>query len=295
MLKILPLHEADNDSFPAGRIFQHLQPWVQRLLQVGAAELRALRLNADILASLQLLGHLPLRHLELEIGQRSIAQVSAIMAALGKCATLEYLVISVYYDEHAVDYCVSQVKLPDLCLQKAAMLKHLHLHRCFPGGILCLPYGCQLTLDMKQLSYRAWNYTLQSGNERELLACIPAMCLRSDFGVHLPHNLEEFTALQYLELRPDGMLADLAMLQGIPHVKLELSPFQESLLHSGGSWQSLEIESCVGYGVTFADIDAFVRDNPRYLFESTEATKAWRSMECCLACCKHTARCRVLS
>lgn len=71
-------------------------------------------------------------------------------------------------------------------------------------------------------------------------------------------------------------LTDLAMLQHVPHVKLEL--YQNTLLHTAGSWQSLEINSYDGFEISFADIDAFVRDNRRYLLEAFLRPKAWRSM-----------------
>lgn len=140
VLKVFPVYEDDADSFPVGRIIQHLQPLVHKLLQQGFADLQCLRLNTDTVACPELLGKLHMRHLELAIGQCSVAKLKDITAALGRCTTLEYLLI-------LAEGRAAEVRLPALCLYKASNLEHVHLKACFPEGKLCLPPGCQLKLD----------------------------------------------------------------------------------------------------------------------------------------------------
>ncbi len=257
------------------RIFKHLQPWVQRLLQLGSASLQGLRTSADAMFCPALLVKLPLRHLELDIGGHSKARLREIMVALSQCSGLEYLVISAHA---AFDNLQTQVKLPDLCLHDAADLKHVSFQACIPGGRLCLPPGCQLRLDLIQTHNGFWDYEWRSENGGDMMECIPALCLRFlDCGGELwPSHIQNFTALQYLEMKAPPQLTDLAMLQHIPHVRLELH--QDTVLHTAGSWQSLEIRSHHGFEIRFADIDAFVRDNQRYLLEAFFTPKAWRSM-----------------
>ena len=101
-----------------------------------------------------------------------------------------------------------------------------------------------------------------------------------------PLKMQGFKALQYLELMHFSPGSDLAMLRHIPHIKLKLS--SGTIKHSAGSWQSLEIDGQHGgFDIKFANIDAFVRDNAKYLFISRKGTKAWRSMRDSLdAACK---------
>ena len=95
LLQVLKLHHEDDAvTFPVGRVIQHLQPLVHRLLQQGFAGLQCLRLNTDIIPCPEVLGKLPLRHMELEIGQHSMARLNEFIVALSQCTTLEYLHIS---------------------------------------------------------------------------------------------------------------------------------------------------------------------------------------------------------
>ena len=274
VLKIFPAYKDDAETFPVDRIHQHLQPWVHKLLQHGLADLWGLKLNVKIIPSPELLGQLPLRHVDLEVhGRTSLAKLKEITAALGRCTTLEYLLIS------AVGYASAHISLPDLCLYKASNLKHVHFQACFPEGRLCLPPGCQLRLD--QIYSRCWESKWESENGRELLGCIPVLSMGFTYGHSLtPSSFRDFKVLQYLQLLYAQELKDLAVLQGVPHVKVELPHHQVSLLHSAGSWKSLQIESKAGcsFDIRFADIEAFVRDNPKYLFETSKGTKEWRSM-----------------
>ena len=89
--------------------------------------------------------------------------------------------------------------------------------------------------------------------------------------------MQRFTALQYLELEYPLGFTDLATLASVPNVKLDLL-FQSNLSHTAGSWQGLDISANGGFEISFADIDAFVRDNRNYLFTTGKTTKAWRSM-----------------
>ena len=277
VIRLYPLYE--DDAVPEGPIVQHLQPLVHKLLQHGVADLQCLCVNADIIPRPELLGKLPLRHLEIRIGRRSRAQLKDIMAALGQCTTLEHLFISARG--------LYTVSLPDLCLYKASYLKNVILQACFPEGRLCLPPGCQLRLDVEG-NFSCWEHKWQSENGRELLGCIPALCMGSRYSYGDPYHMKvlshfhHFKVLQYLQLMNMPELTDLAMLQGIPHINVRLSHCQSSLLHSAGSWESLQIESYSGYGINFANIEAFVRDNPKYLLETDKAAKEWRSMRSAL-------------
>ncbi len=255
VIKVFPAYEDDVGVFPEGRIYQHLRPWVQKLLQHGSADLWGLKLHTNVIASPELLGQLPLRHLDLEIDGRSPpAHLKAITAALGQCTTLEYLLIS------AVRYASAQVSLPDLCRYKASNLTHVLLRRCFPEGNLCLPPGCQLRLD--QIWSPCWESKWQSDNGRELLGCLPAVSMGFRYGHNLTSSsFPDFKVVQYLHLLYPRDLKDLAVLQGIPHVEVELPHSQVSLLHSAGSWKSLQIKGRAGfsYCISFADIVAFLR------------------------------------
>ena len=267
-----PVYKDDASTFHVGQVIQHLQPLVHRLLKHGSAIFQCLRLNTDILPCPEVLGKLPLRHLEIEIGQRSMAQLNNIIAALGQCTMLEYLHISA--NGHTSEI---QVSLPDLCLYKASNLKHVHLQACFPQGKLCLPMGCQLRLN-QVWTCSGWESKWQSENGRDLLGCIPALCMGFGYGhgSFTPSFFRDFKVLQYLQLVHTPDLTDLAILQGIPHVEIRKS--KGPILHSAGSWQSIQIKSMHAYHIVFADIDAFVRENLKYLFQTYKATKEWRSM-----------------
>ena len=105
--------------------------------------------------------------------------------------------------------------------------------------------------------------------------------MRFAYGHSLtPSSFCIFKSLQYLQLLYAPDLKDLAVLQGVPHVEVQLFRYQSSLLQSVGSWKSLQVKSIPGisYHISFADMEAFVRDNPKYLFETFTATKEWRSM-----------------
>ena len=256
-----------------------MQPWVQRLLQLGSASLQGVRMSANLVSCPEPLANLPLRHLELDIGHTSTARLREITSALGHCSTLEYLVIS---NQDAFEHIHAQVKLPKLCLHSATNLKHVHFQACFPGGPLCLPSGCQLRLDLVQRYQFCWDYKWQSEDANDLIDRVPVLCLKfvGNVGEQWPSHMHTFKALQYLQMERPPQLTDLAMLQHIPHVRLEVS--QTSLLHTAGSWQSLEIKSYDGFEISFVDIDAFVRDNRNYLFQTYHTPKFWRSMKSAL-------------
>ena len=145
-------------------------------------------------------------------------------------------------------------------------MKHVHLQGTLPKRRLCLPQGCQVRLDFDEFPF-SWDRKWQSKFGRILMACIPVMCLK--FGYYWrsswPSHLQDFKVLQYLELVHPPELTDLARLNGIPHVRVELDldAEEDTLLHGAGSWQSLEISSYYGFAISFADTDAFVRSNPK--------------------------------
>ena len=80
--------------------------------------------------------------------------------------------------------------------------------------------------------------------------------------------------LHYLELQCKSMHdQDLAALQHIPHVSLELFDFSSFLLTSG-SWESLQISGYGDFSVNFSNADAFVRGTKRFLFECSSSHEA---------------------
>ena len=211
------------------------------------------------------------------------------MEALGQCTTLEYLSIE-QHEKYSSGHPRAG-ELPDLCLCKASKLKHVHLQGSLPRERLCSPQGCQVRLGFDGLPY-SWDCEWKSEYEKMWMTRVPVICLRFNrlgysYGssTSWPSHLRGFKALQYLELVRPSELTDLAMLNGIPHVKVTLDfAAKDTLSHTAGSWQSLEV--CSGtygeFGVSFANVDAFVRDNRKYLFISGEATKAWWRMKASL-------------
>ena len=273
VLKVFPRYEDDADKFTLHRTSQRLRPLVDKLLQLGVAGLQSLKISADIIDRPKVLGQLPLRHLELEIEKSSTVQLKKIMAALGQCTALEYLIIagSIHYN--------SREGLPDLSLRKAPSLKHVHLRGAFPEGRLFSPPECKLRIDLDDYP-KSWDKVWQGEHGRELMGSVPAMCL--DFSCRrLPSwspTTQDFKVLQYLQLQCPKDFTDLARLESIPHVRLKLHSSQNIILHTRGSWQSLEVYKFEGFEIDFADIDAFVRDNPKFLFGTFKVTKVWRNM-----------------
>ena len=279
VLRFFPRYDDDADNFSGHHTSQQLRPWVNKLLQLGIADLRGLQLNGDIIAYPKVLGRLPLRHLELDIGGCSMAHLEEIMAALDQCTTLEYL--SIAHLETCKLGFTSVVELPDLCLCKAPNLKHVYLQDSVPRKRLCLPPECKVRLNLDG-HFESWEYIMQKKHGRILRACISVMHLKLACcykGSWLSH-LQDFKALQFMELVSPQMLSDLAQLDGIPHVRLEVGIMlgENTLLHTAGSWQSLEVCGYDGFSISFADIDSFVGSNHKYLFISHKATKAWRGM-----------------
>ena len=276
VLRFFPRDEDDADDFSVRQASHRLRPWVNKLLQLGIVHVQGLRLNTGIIASPKVLGQLPLRFLELDIEQSFKGRLKEIMEAVGQCTTLEYLFIEQHEKNNSGHSRAGE--LPELCLCKASNLKHVHLRGSLPKETLSLKQGCQLRLDFDGLPY-SWDSKWKSEYGKMLTPYVPVMCLRFNRfdSRSWPLHLQDFKALQYLELERPPELTDLARLNGIPHVKIELDfGAKDTLSHTAGSWQSLEIYSKYhGFGISFANIDAFVRDNPKYLFSSGEATKAW--------------------
>ena len=104
--------------------------------------------------------------------------------------------------------------------------------------------------------------------------------MRLDFqcGTLWPSNIQDFRFLQYLEVQGAQSLTDLAMLKSIPHVRVRLYYKLNTISHTAGSWKSLEVYNWEGFEIQFADINSFVRKNPRFLFHTFKITKAWRNM-----------------
>lgn len=93
VLRFFPQYEDDADDFSVRQASQRLRPWVNKLLQLGIADIRGLRLSADMITCPKVLSQLPLRFLELEIEQGLLAPLEMIMEVLGQCTTLEHLFI----------------------------------------------------------------------------------------------------------------------------------------------------------------------------------------------------------
>ena len=257
VLKFFQLYEDDATDSTWHGISKRLRPFVDTLLELGLPNLWGLRLDADILACSEVLGQLPLRHLELEVGRCSKARQGEIMSALSRCSTLEYLSIQ----RPKIDHYPCPMGLRDLCLYKAPKLKLVQLQGWFPEENFNLPRGCELGLHLKHYPH-SWDQTWRSENGKRLMGCTTTLSLY--YLSHLgpwPSHIQDFTALQYLRVEGSPRLKELAMLQGIPHVRVEVHSDLNTLSHTAGSWQSLEIYVYEGFEISFADIDAFVRDN----------------------------------
>ena len=119
---------------------------------------------------------------------------------------------------------------------QASNLKHVHLQGSLPKERLYLPQGCQVRLDFDGLPY-SWDRKWESEHRKMWMTCVPAMCLtfnRSSYfcrsSTSWPSHLEDFKALQYLELVRPQELIDLDRLNGIPHVKVTLDHGAEDIL-----------------------------------------------------------------
>ena len=85
-----------------------------------------------------------------------------------------------------------------------------------------------------------------------------------------PAGIQDMSDLQFLALHCISIQdQDLAVLQHIPHVYLDLRWHSRFLLTSG-SWQSLQIRGMFGFQVTFSDADHFVRETKQFYFESRD-------------------------
>ena len=85
VLRFFPRDDDDADDFSVRQASHRLRPWVNKLLQLGTADIQGLRINAGIVSCPKVLSQLPLCFLELEIEQSFKGDLKEIMEALGQC------------------------------------------------------------------------------------------------------------------------------------------------------------------------------------------------------------------
>ena len=256
------------DGEAAIRLGDRMYPWIQHVL-LGATILTALSINFSALACPPILSRLPvLRELELTAsgyGRGEKAWLADFLMDLRYCSTLEWLRIADL--ETQFDYIVSP--LPDMVLDGLTNLRHLELHGWFPERSFALPPGCVLLLE------GSFEHTDMWAQHWQKLKC-QAVLLQLDFWNAAiqawPAGLEHFGRLQFLWLGCClAEMQDIAALQGIPHVFLQVQN-PTSLLLTAGTWESLLVVGLSGFDITFSNIDAFVQGTTCFSFIMHQGT-----------------------
>ena len=107
-----------------------------------------------------------------------------------------------------------------------------------------------------------------------------------------PSGIREMSGLQYLYLDCKRLHdQDLAALQLIPHVNLELQEFSTFLLTSG-SWESLQILGQSGFSINFSNADA-LSGAPSDSFSCAVVTQRETCTDMHAACMRQWVACHV--
>ena len=236
----------------------HLQRWVLALL-LASTRLTSLSMQIETFPWLPVLGLLRIRHLELTM--RFVAPwVDGIMADLSVCSCLETLKIA----DNEVDPGTLSMELPDLLLHEVVTLRSLELIGWYPKGRFTLPPGCLLRLLAVLDTPAQWEQLLAKGCPVSMLSLA---CTKLKAW---PKGVPRMSGLHFLELQCTRMQdQDLAALQHIPHLCLGFTKFSTFRVTSG-SWQSFQIRGEGGFGISFSDLDAFVRGTRRFSFECSK-------------------------
>lgn len=259
-------------------------------LLLGAPKLTSLSMVVDGVPWPPVLGLLTIRHLELTMTFEK-PWLSVMLADLSLCACLETLKLV----DDVLDYNLDteSMTLPDLFLHDVTTLKSVDLIGWYPWDSVTLPPGCLLRVMVAFKTQDEWHRWQRRGCPTSMLHLV-CMKLRA-----WPAGLGAMSDLQHLNLHcKRSRDQDLAALQHIPHVVLEVQKFSKILLTSG-SWQTLHISGRDGFHVTFQDVNAFVRDTEQFLLVCTsqEARQMYRVLRAAcvsqgVACyeCEHTGR-----
>jgi hypothetical protein len=243
------------------RLGPRLRPWVQHVL-LGATILTALSMKVSALAPWPIFSRLPvLRELELT-GRDDGAEwltVADFLKDLRYCSNLEWLRIA---DEDKRYGGIVSV-LPDMVLDGLANLRHVELQGWFPRRSFALPPRCRLLLDSRVEYTALW---AQHWQKLKRQAAVLQLDFRKEALQAWPAGLEHFGQLQFLSL---GCLSadrqDIAALQGVPHVSVQVRD-PSSLLLTAGTWESLLIVGHNGFDNCFSNIDAFVQGTKSFPF-----------------------------
>ena len=235
----------------------HLQRWLLALL-LASTKLTSLTMRNNSVPWLPVLGLLRIRHLELTMRGHE-PWLDGITADLSFCSCLETLKIA----DNEIDHDHQSMKLPDLLLHEVTTLRSLELMGWYPKGKFTLPPGCVLRLLAVLDTPAQWE-------QLQAKACPMSMLyLRCVKLKAWPKGVPRMSGLQFLKLHCTRMQdQDLAALQHIPHLCLGFTKFSTFRVTSG-SWQSFQISREGGFGISFSNVDEFVRGTGRFSFECT--------------------------
>ena len=242
------------------------QAWVRRLL-VGASGLTALSIHMHTIPCSPMLQHLPLRHLEVIVSFTTMYWSDGFLGDVSRCRTLESLAI-IFSDgrqargEHSIE-------LPSMYLHGMPRLKHVRLNNCLPGNALTLPANCLLFLDDLHTYELMWEMHWDQFQRHTTIMRLDytdnPQWLHTD-DPQWPEGIQLFSNLRYLELKMHQVCnADLATLQGIPHVRIIMNS-SSNLQLTAGSWETLELFHFGRLRVSMSDMNSFVRDTRDFTF-----------------------------
>ena len=257
---------------------EYFQQWLSALL-LSTQRLASLSVRTDGVPWSPVLGRLSVRHLELTMREVK-PWLHVIMADLSLCSSLETLTI----EDDLIDHDTISKGLPDVFLHDVTTLKTVEFVGWYPEKEFTLPPGCMLHLVVIMESQAQWHGWQEKGSTSMLY--LVSMKLET-----WPAGIQDLSGLRYLELYCKSLQdQDLADLQHIPYVSLVLEEFSTFLV-TNGSWQSLKISGYAGFNVRVSNVDAFVRDTQRFLFESTSQEAAGMYKELRAACMRQGVAC----
>ena len=227
------------------------------------------------------LRELPLRHLD-PIIRMEQPQLTEPLKNLRHITTLESLTLRT--SMISTDFG----PLPGLQLESIESLKHVKLLHLLPTETFTLPKGCQLHLYTRCLGSKCdWAKHSQAIEQH---TSVLRLCWTGRSA--WPARIQQFSNMQCLEIQlllvmkwnfvhPEPL--DVADLRHIPHVRLHDSSGVMLLKITAGSWQSLEISGV--QGLTFTDIDAFLKGTKSFTFDFSEDEESQRPLaNICSAC-----------
>ena len=248
-------------------LIQALSSWLARLL-TGASSLHTLDYDVESLPCPPSLEHCPLKHLSITVPKGT--KLLDGLKSLRCCQHLESLsILTVRGPKQSRRG--THPELPLLDLRSATRLQHVQLVSFAPGAGqgLALPPGCALRLYASASLIEGWSEGGVAGR-----AAVTALCIwPAEMPVRRiqPEGLENFTALQFLELHCEHLKEplDLAVFSHIPCIKI-CSSDRLAVNIPKDSWQLLELEGR-RWKATFADLPGFVRSVSVFAFSFPSA------------------------